>query len=108
MIKRLVQLSVVALFALPFTAHAQASTLPDSAHRTARAAARRDRREDAKERAGTREAHPAIRAAIRSLERAKTELEHASHDFGGHRVDAIRSIDESLKQLRLALQYDKR
>jgi hypothetical protein len=36
------------------------------------------------------------------------ELEHASHDFGGHRADALKSIDESLKQLRLALAYDKK
>ncbi len=108
MIKRVVQLLVVALFALPLTAHAQASAGPDSAQRAARGEARRVRREEARDRTGTREAHPQIRAAIRSLERAKTELEHASHDFGGHRADAVRSVDESIKQLKLALQYDKR
>ena len=55
-----------------------------------------------------REKHPAIRAAIRSLEKAKAELQHADHDFGGHRVDAIAAIDNALSQLRLALQYDKK
>ncbi|HEY2026145.1 MAG TPA: hypothetical protein VGG78_04005 [Gemmatimonadaceae bacterium] len=55
-----------------------------------------------------REKHPAIRAAIRSLEKAKVELQHADHDFGGHRVDAIAAIDNALSQLRLALQYDKK
>ena len=53
------------------------------------------------------EPHPEIRAAIHSLERAKDHLEHAAHDFGGHRVDAIAAIDVALKQLRLALDYDK-
>ena len=52
------------------------------------------------------EKHPAIHAAIGSLERAKKELEGAAHDFGGHRVDAIKAIDEALKQLRLADAYD--
>jgi alpha/beta superfamily hydrolase len=55
-----------------------------------------------------REKHPAIRAAIRSLEKAKVELQHADHDFGGHRVEAIGAIDNALSQLRLALQYDKK
>ena len=54
------------------------------------------------------ERHPAIRAAIRSLEKAKIELQHAAHDFGGHRVEAIEAIDNAIKQLRVALQYDKK
>ena len=53
-----------------------------------------------------KEKHPAIHAAINSLEKAKRELEGAAHDFGGHRVDAIKAIDEALKQLRLADAYD--
>ena len=53
-----------------------------------------------------REKHPAIHAAINSLEKAKKELQGAAHDFGGHRVDAIKAIDEALKQLRLADAYD--
>ena len=53
------------------------------------------------------EPHPEINAAIRSLERAKLHLQKAAHDFGGHRVEAIRAIDGALEQLKLALQYDK-
>jgi len=53
------------------------------------------------------EPHPEIRAAIGALERARYRLQHAAHDFGGHRVAAIAAIDEALKQLRLALEYDK-
>lgn len=55
-----------------------------------------------------REAHPEIRKAIAALERAKYDLQHASHDFGGHRADALAATDKAIEQLRLALQYDKR
>ena len=54
-----------------------------------------------------RERHPAIRAAINALEAAKNDLQHADHDFGGHRVAAIDAIDHALEQLRLALQFDR-
>jgi hypothetical protein len=54
------------------------------------------------------EPHPEINAAIRSLERAKLHLQRAAHDFGGHRVEAIRAIDVALIQLKLALEYDKK
>lgn len=55
-----------------------------------------------------REAHPEIRKAITQLERAKYDMQHAAHDFGGHRVAAIAACDNAIAQLRLALQYDKR
>ena len=54
------------------------------------------------------ERHPHIRAAIHELEEAKKELQTAAHDFGGHRVEAIEAIDNAIKQLRQALQYDKK
>ncbi len=57
--------------------------------------------------AAQREGHPEIREAIGALRRAKEHLEHAAHDFGGHRVEAIKAIDESLKQLQDCLKYDK-
>jgi hypothetical protein len=56
---------------------------------------------------GGRGHHPAIRAAIVSLERAKAEMQAAAHDFGGHRVDAIAACDTAIAQLRLALQFGK-
>jgi|CZKI01.1.fsa_nt_gi hypothetical protein len=49
--------------------------------------------------------HPAIRAAIAALERAKADMQAAAHDFGGHRVDAIAACDTAIAQLRLAPQY---
>jgi hypothetical protein len=53
------------------------------------------------------EPHPHIRSAITELVSARAELKNAAHDFGGHRVEAIRAIDGALKQLRLAQQFDK-
>lgn len=53
------------------------------------------------------EPHPHIRASILELQSARKELQTAAHDFGGHRVEAIRAIDGALKQLRLAQQFDK-
>jgi hypothetical protein len=53
------------------------------------------------------EPHPEIREAIGALRNAKAHLEHAAHDFGGHRVEAIKAIDESLHQLEDCLKYDR-
>ena len=49
--------------------------------------------------------HPEIEDALHSLQRAKEHLQAAAHDFGGHRVDAIRAIDEADRQLRICMQY---
>lgn len=54
------------------------------------------------------ERHPKIRQAIHALEQAKDDLQHADHDFGGHRVEAIQSIDRAIEQLRTALKFDRR
>lgn len=54
-----------------------------------------------------RERHPAIRAAINALEKAKFDLQHADHDFGGHRAEALESVDRAINQLRVALQFDR-
>jgi hypothetical protein len=53
------------------------------------------------------EKHPQIREALASLRNSKEHLEHAAHDFGGHRVEAIKAIDEAIRQLEICLQYDK-
>ena len=57
--------------------------------------------------AAAEEHHPQIREAIGSLRRAKEHMEHAAHDFGGHRVEAIRATDEAIHQLEICLKYDK-
>ena len=53
------------------------------------------------------EPHPEIREAIASLRRAKEHMEHAAHDFGGHRVEAIRATDVAIHQLEECLRYDR-
>jgi len=51
------------------------------------------------------EPHPEIREAIGALRRAKEHMEHAAHDFGGHRVEAIRATDEAIRQLEICMKY---
>jgi hypothetical protein len=53
------------------------------------------------------EPHPEIRDAIASLRRAKEHMEHAAHDFGGHRVEAIRATDAAIHPLEDCLKYDR-
>ena len=54
----------------------------------------------------TAEHHPAIHEAQKDLMLAKDSLEHADHDFAGHRVKAIQQINGALEELRLALAAD--
>jgi hypothetical protein len=49
--------------------------------------------------------HPRIAKAIEALRDAKAYMEAAPHDFGGHRVEAIRATDDAIRQLNLALAY---
>lgn len=51
--------------------------------------------------------HPEIRDAIGSLRHAKEHLEHAAHDFGGHREEALHATDEAIHQLEICLKFDK-
>ncbi len=45
---------------------------------------------------------PRVHAAIGALEDAKHDLEDASHKFCGHRVEALRTVREALRELRAA------
>lgn len=49
--------------------------------------------------------HPRIAAAITALTDAREYMLKASHDFGGHRVAAIKACDNAIRQLELALAY---
>ncbi|MGH9773589.1 MAG: hypothetical protein ACRD50_01430 [Candidatus Acidiferrales bacterium] len=53
------------------------------------------------------ERHPEIRQAIEALRRAQEHLRHGAHDFGGHRVDALKATDNAIHQLEICLKYDK-
>jgi len=50
--------------------------------------------------------HPRLAHALVELHVAKDHLEKAPHDFGGHRADAVKSCDEAIKQIELALKFD--
>ena len=50
--------------------------------------------------------HPEIREALDSLRNAKAHLQAASHDYHGHRADAIRATDEAIRQLEICMEYD--
>jgi hypothetical protein len=52
------------------------------------------------------EKHHHIREAIDALRAARADLMAASHDFGGHREEAVHQIDASIHQLEICLQYD--
>jgi len=90
---KLPRVVVVALLTAVLTVPLAASTQPTRPARPVRGV--------------VQEPHPQIMAAIRALEAARLHLQRAAHDFGGHRVKAIRAIDAALVQLKLALQYDK-
>ena len=50
------------------------------------------------------EHHPEIHKAMRKLRGAKEDLEKASHDYAGHRVAAIKLIDQAMEELKQALE----
>lgn len=47
------------------------------------------------------EAHPEIHRALQSMRQAKGELEHAAHDFQGHRVEAIKHLDAAIQEAEI-------
>ena len=55
-----------------------------------------------------KERHPHIRKALEELREARRDLKEADHDFGGHREEAVEAIDVAIKQLELALKFDKK
>lgn len=106
MVKTTTLLCAVAFLALPAVSHAQAATTPAASTPMTAKQKRAEAREERKE--GKKEAHPELHAAMASLERAKKDLEKASNDYGGHKAEAIKAVDEAMKHLKLAEAYDKK
>jgi hypothetical protein len=50
--------------------------------------------------------HPRLARALVALHEAKEYLEKAPNEFGGHKASAIKSIDESIKELKEAIKFD--
>jgi hypothetical protein len=57
--------------------------------------------------AAAAEPHPELRAAMANLRDAREHLDHAAHDFGGHRVAAIKAVDQAIHEVNEAMKYDK-
>ena len=101
---RVVSLLVLTSLILAF---AFITTAPGAPHKANAPAAPTASASPAPSAAAPAERHPQIREAIASLRHAKEHMEHAAHDFGGHRVEAIRATDEAIRQLELCLKFDK-
>jgi hypothetical protein len=100
---RIVSLLALAGLILAFAFIAAAPAAPNKANLQATPAASAP----ATPAATPAEKHPEIREALESLRRAKAHMEHAAHDFGGHRVEAIEATNQAIKQLELCLKFDK-
>jgi hypothetical protein len=101
---RIVSLLVLASFILAFAFIATAPAAPSKANAPATPAASAVPASPA---AVPAEKHPEIREALGALRRAKGHMEHAAHDFGGHRVEAIEATNRAIEQLELCLKFDK-
>ncbi len=51
------------------------------------------------------EKQPHMRSALESLEKAKTQLEKAEHDKGGHRAAAIKLIDQAIQEVKAGITF---
>jgi hypothetical protein len=51
--------------------------------------------------------HPEIHHAMHKLQGAKNDLEHAAHDYEGHRTKAVQDIDSAMSELQQALAADR-
>lgn len=54
------------------------------------------------------ERHPEIRRALVNLNQAKNNLQRASHDFYGHREQALDLVNRAIDQCQQALKDDKK
>jgi len=49
------------------------------------------------------EPHPEIHAALEAMHNAKDHLEHAAHDYHGHRVKAIEHLDQAIHEAEICM-----
>ena len=103
------KIKILSLFSVVAIAMALFLTVgsPAAPKVTAAATATSTTPQPAAEPATSPEPHPEIRESIAALRRAKEHMEHAEHDFGGHRVEAIRATDEAIRQLEICLKFDR-
>ena len=74
-------------------------SLPTSAEASLRRARKREPQ---------RVSNAQLHEALHVLQVTKKTLEGADHDYGGHRVAAVRDIGAAIQQLKTALKYEKK
>jgi hypothetical protein len=50
---------------------------------------------------------PNMHAALTSLQQAKDALRNATSDKGGHRVAAIKLIEQAIAEVKAGIEYDR-
>jgi hypothetical protein len=50
---------------------------------------------------------PNMEAAIAKLQEAKASLEKATADKGGHRVKAIKLVDQAMAEVQAGIEFDR-
>lgn len=60
----------------------------------------------AKEDHSAKEDHPKMEAALKDLDKAKSELGSAAHDFHGHRAKAMELITQASEEIHQGLASD--
>jgi len=53
-----------------------------------------------------KEPQPLMKSGLRHLKLARTALEKATHDKGGHRVAAIKLTNEAIEQVEKGIAFD--
>jgi hypothetical protein len=48
--------------------------------------------------------HPEIEAALGALRSAKADLMRGAHDYHGHRVNAVKHVDEAIHEAEICMQ----
>lgn len=56
----------------------------------------------------TAERFPEMHRALRALENAKRDLEHAAHDFGGHRAKALELTNQAIQEVKEGVEYRRK
>ncbi|HEX5424709.1 MAG TPA: hypothetical protein VFW94_14265 [Candidatus Acidoferrales bacterium] len=92
-------LAVVAMLVLVLTLPAGAPAAPAPHHALPAATAASNAKPPAAA------PHPEIRDAMEALRQARGNLDHAAHHFGGHRVAAMKHIDEAMHELQACMKY---
>jgi hypothetical protein len=54
------------------------------------------------------ERHPEMHRALHALQNAKRDLEHAAHDYGGHRAKAVELTNQAINEIKEGLEYDRK